>query len=527
LGRVGDAVVARTGGTIVALAAFGIDTARAWMRHARRCGMAHGSTTTNNAMSRQRILIVGAVVLAVLLIGYVVASRRGDGDTTYRFATVERGNVQQTVSATGTLSAVKTVQVGTQVSGRVDAEFADFNDQVKKGQLLARIDPTLQEQAVRDAQAQLARAQAQLIQARAEYNRNAELAREKFISASEFGTIQVNLSTAQAGVRSAQVALDRARQNLSYTNIYAPIDGVVVERNVDVGQTVAASLQAPQLYLIAQDLRQMQILAAVDESDIGSIRAGQPVQFTVQAFPNRTFQGQVDEVRLQSKLQDNVVSYTVVVKVDNSNMQLLPGMTATVAFITGSATNVLTVPNAALRYRPSAEELKESGLPETAGMDTSRRRFGAGGAAAGGGGAGAAGAGAGAAQGGGGAPGRGGAAGGGAGGGAVGGGGQAGGAGAGAGAAGGAPRRRPTGAGPGTLWTLDAKKKLKPIRVRTGLSDGQRTQITSDSVTVGMQVIIGSTSGAAASTATATNNPLAPQRPGGPGGPGGGRPGGF
>ena len=476
-----------------------------------------GSSATNNAMSRKRILIVGAIVLAVLLVGTVVASRRGSGDTTYRFATVERGNVQQTVQATGTLSAVKTVQVGTQVSGRVDAEFADFNDQVKKGQLLARIDPTLQEQAVRDAQAQLARAQAQLIQARAEYNRNAELAREKFISASEFGTIQVNLSTAQAGVRSAEVALDRAKQNLAYTNIYAPIDGVVVERNVDVGQTVAASLSAPQLYLIAQDLRQMQILAAVDESDIGSIKAGQPVQFTVQAFPNRTFQGAVDEVRLQSKLQDNVVSYTVVVKVDNSNMQLLPGMTATVAFITGSATNVLTVPNAALRYRPSTEELKESGLPETAGTDTSRRRFGANGVGGAPGGAPGGAAGGGAATG---AQGGGGVAGG-----RVGSGAAAGGGFAGAAGGAGATTRRRTGAGPGTLWTLDAKKKLKPIRVRTGLSDGQRTQITSDSVTVGMQVIIGSTSGAAATTATATNNPLAPQRP--QGGPGGGRPGGF
>ncbi|MDB4883224.1 MAG: putative macrolide-specific efflux protein, partial [Gemmatimonadetes bacterium] len=272
--------------------------------------------------------MAGGILLAVLLIGWIVASRRGNGDITYRFATVERGNVQQTVSATGTLSAVKTVQVGTQVSGKVDAEFADFNDQVKKGQLLARIDPTLQQQAVRDAEAQLARAQAQLIQARAEYNRNAELARDKFISASEFGTIQVNLSVAQAGVRSAEVTLDRAKQNLSYTNIYAPIDGVVVERNVDVGQTVAASLSAPQLYLIAQDLKQMQILAAVDESDIGSIKAGQAVQFTVQAFPNRTFNGMVEELRLQSKLQDNVVSYTFLVRIDNCNMQLLPGMSA-------------------------------------------------------------------------------------------------------------------------------------------------------------------------------------------------------
>jgi HlyD family secretion protein len=474
-------------------------------------------------MNRKRLLIAGIGVLALLVIAWSIFGRGGKGDTVYRFATVERGSIRQTVNATGTLSAVKTVQVGTQVSGKVDATFADFNDQVKKGQLLARIDPTLQEQAVRDAQAQLARAQAQLIQARAEYNRNAELARDKFISASEFGTIQVNLSVAQAGVRSAQVTLDRARQNLAYTNIFAPIDGVVVERNVDVGQTVAASLSAPQLYLIAQDLRQMQIHATVDESDIGSIKAGQQVQFTVQAFPNRNFDGLVDEVRLQSKLADNVVSYTVVVKLDNSNKQLLPGMTATVNFITGSANNVLTVPNAALRYRPSAEELEAAGLPASFGTDTTRRR-GAGattGATAGGG------------AGGGGAPAG---AGGGAGGGRAAGGadGAAGGGGASAGAggqAGGGARRRAGGtSGPGTLWTLDVKKQLKPIRVRTGLSDGQRTQVTSDSLTVGTQVIIGSSSGAASTpTAGATTNPLAPQRQAGPGGggPGGGRPGGF
>ncbi|MEO8562059.1 MAG: efflux RND transporter periplasmic adaptor subunit [bacterium] len=470
-------------------------------------------------MTRKRLLIVSVILLALLAGGWFMFGRDGNGDIVYRFAAVERGSVKQTVISTGTLNAVKTVQVGTQVSGKVVEEFADFNDQVKKGQLLARIDPTLQEQAVRDADAQLARAQAQLIQARAEYNRNAELARQKFISASEFGTIEVNLSVAQAGVRSAQVTLDRAKQNLSYTNIYAPIDGVVVERNVDVGQTVAASLSAPQLYLIAQDLRQMQILAAVDESDIGSIKADQPVQFAVQAFPNRDFVGLVHEVRLQSKLADNIVSYTVVVQVDNSNMQLLPGMTATVNFITGSADNVLTVPNAALRYRPSAEELAASGLPATSGTDTARRRgagatTGATGSAATGGastgGAGAAGA---AAGGGAGARG---AAGGGA--------GQAGAAGQGGGGA----RRRAGGGvgGPGTLWTLDANKKLRSIRVRTGLADQQKTQITSDSVKVGLQVIIGSASGSAATAATAAStNPLAPQRQ--QGGPGGGRPGGF
>ena len=381
------------------------------------------------------------------------------------------------------------MQVGTQVSGQVAAEYADFNDAVKKGQLLARIDPTLQQQAVRDAQAQLEKAQAQLSQAQQEYNRNAPLAQQKFISASEFSTFQVNRSVAIATVKSAQVALDKARQNLSYTNIYAPINGVVVERNVDVGQTVAASLSAPQLFLIAQDLQQMQILAAVDESDIAAIKAGQAVKFSVQAYPNQTFSGTVNEVRLQSKLQDNVVSYTVVVLVDNTNGKLLPGMTATVEFITGSASNVFTVPNAALRFTPTAEDLKASGLPPTAGKDTTRRARGAGGFG-------------GSTQ--------------------VGGAGGAAGGTAGAAGASGRTRRAGSGFGGfGTIWILDSNKKLKPIRVRIGLSDGQRTQVTGQGLANGMQVVIGESSPTATAAPAASTNPLTPQRGGGPGGRGG------
>jgi HlyD family secretion protein len=236
----------------------------------------------------------------------------------------------------------------------------------------------------------------------------------------------------------------------------------------------------------------MQILAAVDESDIGSIKTGQAVTFSVQAYPNRSFHGSVDEVRLQSKLTDNVVSYTVVVMVNNENGLLLPGMTTTVSFITGSAENVLTVPNAALRYRPSEEELVAAGLPATYGNDSGQRARRAGGDS----GAGAASR----SQGGGGA--------------------GAGGAPGAAGAGGGGTRqRRAGGAGMATIWTVDASRTLKPIRVRTGLTDGQRTQVASDSLRAGMQVVVGSVSGEA--TSAASSNPLAPQ------GGGRGRPGGF
>ena len=291
-------------------------------------------------MTKKTRFAVGAIVVAEGALGlWIYRNAEAREAPSYRFATVTRGNLESTVSATGQLSAVTTVQVGTQVSGQVSAILVDFNDRVKKGQLLARIDPTLAQQAVLDAQAGVVRAQADLDRSKAEYERNKTLYDQKVLTATEFTTAQYNYTVAQASVKSAQVALDRAKQNLAYTQIYAPIDGVVVQRNVDVGQTVAASLSAPQLFLIANDLSHMQILANVDESDIGSIHEGQDVRFTVQAYPNQTFSGKVRQVRLQSTTTENVVNYTVVVTVDNPKGTLLPGMTATVSFLTGAAEN--------------------------------------------------------------------------------------------------------------------------------------------------------------------------------------------
>ena len=426
-------------------------------------------------VNKKRIAIIAGAVIVVAAIIWFVMRSRTNATPAYRFATVETGNIRQTVSATGTLSAVKTVQVGTQVSGQVAEIHADFNDRVTKGQLLARIDPTLQQQAVTDAQAQLVKAQAQYAQSKAEYDRNQPLFAQQFISASEFSLVDVALSNALAGQKSAQVTLDKAKQNLSYTNIFAPISGVVVERDVDVGQTVAASLSAPQLFLIAQDLKQMQILAAVDESDIAAIKDSQVVNFTVQSYAGRTFVGSVGQVRLQSKLTDNVVNYTVVVTLDNADGALLPGMTATVLFITASATNVLTVPNLALRYKPTAAQLSAAGIEPSdtvrhpAAKDTTNPAAPPVGAAA-------------TAR----------------------------------------PKRNLTGGvgSAGTLYTLDPAGKLKAIHVRVGISDGQRTQVTGDSLAVGMQVIVGAAlpGSAAASTTAPSTNPLTPQR-GGRGGP--------
>src|SRR6185295_2383596 len=260
-------------------------------------------------MKKLKIAAAAVAIAAVSGTTWVYRAADGKEAPTYRTSPITRASIRSTVSATGALQAVRTVQVGTQVSGQIARLYVDFNDRVKKGQLLATIDPTLQKQAVENAQAKLALAQS-------DYSRNKQLYDAQVLSASEFATTQSNFSVQTAAVKSAQIALERARQNLSYTSIYAPIDGVIVERNVDVGQTVAASLSAPQLFLIANDLAQMQILASVDESDIGSIRNGLAATFTVPSYPARTFSGRLKQVRLQSKTQDNVVNYTTVIAVE-------------------------------------------------------------------------------------------------------------------------------------------------------------------------------------------------------------------
>jgi HlyD family secretion protein len=414
-----------------------------------------------------KIKLATATIGLGLVAGTIAMYRGADAKEApaVRTATVLRASIKATVAATGTLNAVRTVQVGTQVSGQVSKLYVDFNDHVKKGQLLATIDPTLQRQAVEDAQAQLERAQATLSLAQSEYDRNKQLFDAKVLSASEIATTQSNFAVQQATVKSAKIALDRARQNLSYTEIYAPIDGVIVERNVDVGQTVAASLSAPQLFLIANDLSEMQILASVDEGDIGSIKDGLPVQFTVQAYPNQTFTGSVRQVRLQSTTQDNVVSYTAVVSVKNDG-KLRPGMTATVKFLTASADNVLTVPPAALRITATDQMKKDAGITAPIAGQVARTP-------------------------------------------------------------GDTTRRAPSGAnGPRTgamLWTVDSTGKYSAIRVHTGLTDGQKTEVTGDGLREGMSVVVALSAPGTATTpaAATTTNPLSPQRPGGATGRGG------
>jgi HlyD family secretion protein len=385
------------------------------------------------------------VLVALVAAGLFMYQRSAAADApAYRYAEVTKRDLRRTVSATGTLNAVTTVSVGTQVSGQVAQLYVDFNDRVTKGQLLARIDPKLAQQAVTDAEANVDRNRAQLVAAQREHTRNRELMASGLVARSAFDTTESQLLVAQANVKSAQVSLDRARQNVSYTEIVSPIDGVIVERNVDLGQTVAASLSAPQLFLIAEDLSSMQILVKVDESDISLIQQGQDVTFTVPSLPRENFRGKVKQVRLQSAVTENVVNYTVVIEVDNKQQKLLPGMTASVDFLVASADDALAVPNAALRFTPvrtgnagAATATSTTG----SGNATGQRRSGT---------------------------------------------------------------RTPRSADSGRLFIEGQDGKLQAVRVKTGITDGTFTQVTGEGVREGLKIIAGSNAPADATAQSQT-----------------------
>lgn len=282
-------------------------------------------------------------------------------------AGVARGDVASWVTATGTLSPRVTVEVGSQISGRINELLADFNSPVKKGQLVARIDPLLFESEVASARASVASAEAtikgteaSLANARLTYERSSALAQKKLVAQSEADAAlsQLRLAEAQLATNKAQLAQAKANlelklTNLAYTKIYSPIDGVVISRDVDVGQTVAASMQAPTLFTIAEDLRKMEIHTSVAESDVGAIARGMAVEFDVDAYPNTIFHGEVKEVRYSPTTEQNVVTYNAVVSVENPDLRLLPGMTAQVRFKIAEERDALLVPNTALRFKPS------------------------------------------------------------------------------------------------------------------------------------------------------------------------------
>ena len=328
-------------------------------------------------MHRRRSIFIWCFVflgVAVGAFGYM-RSRDSKRASTLRYDTVkvDTGRIVAKVTATGTVSALVTVQVGSQVSGRIQHLYVDFNAPVKKGQLIAKIDPQLFEAAVEQSRANLVAAQGNLTKAKAQavdadrqYRRSRALAERQLIAQAEVDTAQTNAEAANAQVEAAkgsvaqaQASLHQAQINLAYTDIVSPTNGVVISRNVDVGQTVAASLQAPILFLIAEDLSKMQVDSSVAEADVGKLRAGMPATFTVDAYPGEHFTGTVRQIRNAPQAVQNVVTYDAVIDVDNSELKLKPGMTANITFVYAEKDEALRVPNSALRFRPPPELLAQ------------------------------------------------------------------------------------------------------------------------------------------------------------------------
>jgi HlyD family secretion protein len=318
---------------------------------------------------RNKLLIALAITAVTGLSAHALYTRRGSEAPEIATAAITRGPIISKVVASGTLEAVTTVQVGSQISGTVQALLADFNSIVKKGQVIARLDPSLLQADLEQAKATLARTQADverltvaLADAKTKEARARELWDRQLIPRTDLETAEVERQLAEAQLRAAQAqvtqskaALGQAQVNLGKTIITSPIDGIVTARDVDVGQTVAASLQAPTLFVIAADLSQMQVKASIDESDLGVVKEGQPVTFTVDAYPQDTFRGVVKQVRLNPVVDQNVVTYATIITAPNPELKLRPGMTASVSVEVQRKEAVLRVPNAALRFEPPAD----------------------------------------------------------------------------------------------------------------------------------------------------------------------------
>lgn len=318
---------------------------------------------------RIALMAVVAIVVLAAAAWWWKGRDAGASEGRFRTAVVERGDIRVAISSTGTLSAISTVTVGSQVSGQVTEVLVDFNSPVKEGDVLARIDPSTYETQIQQGAAQIASARAQLVQAQAtlrnaqlDYQRKADLGGTQLVAKADVDLAraardqaQAQVNSAQAQIRQQTAATQTTQVNLGRTVIRSPVDGVVLTRTIEPGQTVAASLQAPELFTIAEDLSKMKIELAVDESDIGQVRQGQQVGFTADAFPDRQFRGVVEQVRLAATTTNNVVTYPVVVTVDNTDGTLLPGLTVNAEIEVSKRENVLKVSNAALRYRPAED----------------------------------------------------------------------------------------------------------------------------------------------------------------------------
>jgi HlyD family secretion protein len=413
----------------------------------------------------KKLIWVG-VALALGVGAIFLVGSRGRTEPKYRTAKVDTGNVTQAVTATGTLSAVTTVKVGSVVSGNVAALHADFNKTVKKGELLAELDPVPFQEKVNQSKAALEKAQVDARNAQISLRRQKALWDQQLAAQADLDQAQANYDSAVAAVNQAKAMLSSSETDLRNSKIIAPIDGVVVDRQYDVGQPVAASFQAPTIFTIAQDLTKMQVSADVSESDIGLCKVGQPVRFTVDAYPDQSFRGKIAQIRLNATVNQNVVTYPVIIEVNNEDLALRPSMTANVTIDVATVKDVLRVPNAALRFRPeNAAAMAPTPPPEERaaragggpGNQSAARQFGQ--------------------------------------------------------SAGGRPKKT---ANQQTVYTVaaDGIGDPKPVAIKTGISDGRFTQVASGELKPGETVVVGLATAKADATAA---------RPGGGGAPGGGR----
>ena len=312
---------------------------------------------------RTWLVILGIIVLALIVFWIVKATKSSKKELVIRTHVVGQYTVENTVTATGTIEPVETVEVGTQVSGKVEKIYVDFNDVVKKGQLLAELDKLTLNQNVSRAKASLTSAESQLNYSKLNFERTKQLYEANAATLAAFQEAQNSYTQAQMSKKNAQAAYDQALVDLSYAEIYSPIDGVVLDRAVEVGQTVAASFSTPTLFTLANDLTKMQVEASVDEADIGQVKIGQRVSFTVDAYTYETFEGTVNQIRMKATTTSNVVKYTVIISAPNPDLKLFPGMTANVTIVTDEETG-LAVPAEALNFTPDEQVLRTLQKPE-------------------------------------------------------------------------------------------------------------------------------------------------------------------
>lgn len=435
---------------------------------------------------KKKVLIIIGIIAAAAVIAILVFKPFSGKSKEYSFDTVkvQRGNITSVVTATGTIQAIKTVSVGTQVSGLINNIYVDFNDNVKKGQVLAKLDETALKAQLDQSQSSVDQAQAQLDYQEATYKRLKALFDKNLIAQADYDQALFNYENAKASLSNAKSSLDRAKVNLAYATIYSPIDGVVLNRAIELGQTVAASFSTPTLFSIANDLTQMQVQTSVDEADIGKIKDGQRVEFTVDAYPDLKFEGSVSQVRLQPTTTNNVVTYTVILSAPNPDKKLMPGMTASATIYVEEKDNTLILSGKAMRFTPTTAFLQQM-RSEMKKMMASRN----GGAQA---------APAGAPSGFSGRP----------------------------GVQGSAPSENATGtqmagrtgeygsssSNTKTVWVKEADKRVHPARVTTGIDNGTNVEITSG-LKEGDEVVISMTGGKAATTTTTSSSNNRPRGP--------------